>query len=224
MDEQSSPSPLQRPIEALIGALGADMYPVRRLPAPGWRALRWLAVAALIAVLLLWYFGSAGMLGRWAAAPTLAWAALGSLLTAIGASVAALELAVPGRSRGWFWLPLPAVLLWLGASGLGCLRVLLLPQHHVIGLADSLTCLGFIVGLSLPLSALLVWLLRRACPLWPLRSAILVGLASAAAAATLLGIFHPFDVAATDLATHALAVGVVIGVNALCGGRLLRRC
>ena len=59
----------------------------------------------------------------------------------------------------------------------------------------------FIVFVSVPLAVALVLMLRRACPLRPGLTATLGGLASAAAAATLLNLFHPFDVAATDLAS-----------------------
>ncbi len=51
----------------------------------------------------------------------------------------------------------------------------------------------------------------------------MVGLASAAASASLLEICHNFDAAATDLLTHALAVAIVVGVNVAMGGRLLSR-
>ena len=74
----------------------------------------------------------------------------------------------------------------------------------------------------MPLSALLIWLLRRACPLRPVLTAMLIGLASAAASASLLEICHEFDAAASDLLTHALAVVLVIGINAAMGGRLLQ--
>ncbi|MGH8115416.1 MAG: NrsF family protein, partial [Rhodanobacteraceae bacterium] len=91
-------------------------------------------------------------------------------------------------------------------------------------LQDSSThCLVFIIGLSIPLSGLLIWLLRRACPLRPVLTAVLLGLASAAASAALLQIFHPYDASVSDLLTHALAVGVVIALNAAMGGRLFSR-
>jgi len=70
--------------------------------------------------------------------------------------------------------------------------------------------------------ALLIWLLRRACPLRPVLAAIMIGLASAAASAALLEICHAFAVAATDLLTHAMAVAIVVLVNAVMGGRLLQ--
>lgn len=209
--------------EALIDALGAELTPVRRLLPPWLRTLGWLLVVAVLAAVLLMHYGATHMLQRWAGAPDLAWAGLGALLTAITAAWAAFVLSVPGRRAGWAWLPLPGALLWIGASGLGCLRPWLAPDTHIATLAQAPDCLVFIVGFSLPLSALLIWLLRRACPLRPVLTAAMVGLASAAASASLLEICHAFDAAATDLLTHALAVGIVVTANAAMGGRLLSR-
>jgi hypothetical protein len=41
----------------------------------------------------------------------------------------------------------------------------------------------------------------------------------AAAAATLLNFFHPFDAAATDLLVHVFAVGLVVVVSRSVGAR-----
>jgi hypothetical protein len=214
--------------DSLIAALGAELVPVRRLLPPWLRMLGWLAVVAVFAVLLFAHYGDELVLRRWAGAPDLAWAALGAALTAVTAAWSAFTLAVPGRSRAWAWLPLPPALLWIAASGLGCLRTWLrpgwlAPDTSIATLHQSADCLVFIVSFSIPLSALLVWLLRRACPLRPLLTALLVGLASAAASASLLEICHAFDAAATDLLTHALAVGIVVVANAAMGGRLLSK-
>lgn len=209
--------------QLLIDSLGARLTPVRRLAPPWLRTLGWLLVVAAIAVALLLYYGAAPMLQRWAAAPDLAWAAAGAVLTAVCAAWAAFALAVPGRSRAWAWLPLPGALLWIGASGAGCLRTWVAPGTSIATVHQSADCLLFIVGFSIPLSALLVWMLRRACPLRPMLAAVLVGLASAAASASLLEICHAFDAAATDLLTHALAVAIVVAANAAMDGRLLAR-
>ncbi len=137
--------------------------------------------------------------------------------------MAAFALAVPGRRAAWAWLPLPGALLWIGASGLGCLRTWLAPGTEVAGLHQTADCLIFIIAFSIPLSALLIVLLRRACPLRPVLAAVLIGLASAAASASLLEICHAFDSAPTDLLTPALAVAAVVAVNAAMGGRLLSK-
>lgn len=208
---------------SLIEALGAELAPVRRLWPPWLRACGWLAVVAAIAVALLLRHGATPMLQRWAAAPDVAWSSLAAVVTAICAAWAACELAVPGRPQAWLWLPLPSAIVWMGASGWGCLRGLLDPSIGVPGGPPAHDCITFIVGFSIPLSALMIWILRRACPLQPVRTAILLGLASAAAAASLMAIFHPIDAAATDLAAHALAVAIVITANAAMGNRLLAR-
>ena len=209
--------------DSLIHALGAELAPVRRLRSPLQRAIGWTVLLALLAVLLARHYGLTPMLTRWAGAPDLAWAGLGAVLTAIVAGWVAFSLGVPGRSVRRAWLVLPPALLWIGASGMGCLRDWVAPDTEVATLAQTHGCFAFILTFSLPLSVLMVWLLRRAYPLRPVLTAVMIGLASAAASASLLEICHEFDAAATDLAMHVLAVGLVIGVNALCGGRLIRR-
>lgn len=208
--------------QELIAALGAGLTPVRRLPPPWLRTLGWLLVVAVVAVALLAHFGAAQMLQRYAAVPERAFGFAGAILTAAGAAWAACALSVPGRSRAWAWLPVPGAVLWLGASGAGCLRTWLAPGT---GMASTpipvMDCLVFIVLASIPLSALLVWLLRRACPLRPVLTAILVGLASASASAALIAIFHPYDDAIADLLAHGLAIAIVVAANAALGNRLL---
>jgi len=117
----------------------------------------------------------------------------------------------------------PGALLWIGASGLGCLGVLIKPGTHIASLHQSTDCLVFIISFSIPLSALLIVLLRRAFPLRPVLTAVMVGLASAAASASLLEICHAYDAAATDLLTHALAVALVVAANVIMGGRVLSK-
>lgn len=208
--------------QTLITELAANLKPVRRLAPPWLRTLGWAVVIAAIGAWLLDRHGLAPMLARFGAAHDLGFAMLGSLLTALAAGGAAFQLAVPGRSRHFVWLPLPPLLLWIGASGWGCLRGWVAPGLPLASLPEAARhCLPFIVFLSIPLSLFLIVLLRRACPLRPTLAAVLVGLASAAAAASLLAIFHPFDAAATDLLVHALAVAIVVAANAALGGRLL---
>lgn len=209
--------------EALIDRLGTELVPVRRLLPPGLRTAGWLLVVALIAIGLLLHYGVEPMLRRFAATPDLAWAGVGAVITAISAAWAAFTLSVPGRRAAWAWLPLPGALLWIGASGLGCLRTLVAPGTSISSLHQSTDCLVFIISFSIPLSALMIVLLRRACPLRPVLTAVLVGLASAAASASLLEICHAYDAAATDLLTHAVAVGLVVAANAAMGGRLLSK-
>jgi hypothetical protein len=137
-------------------------------------------------------------------------------------AVAAFQLCLPDRSPLWALLPLPAALLWIGASGAGCLRTWLVPGTHAADLNDSKDCLVFILALSVPLSALLLGMLRRGHTLRPGLTAAVAGFASASAAATLLVFFHPYDASATDVVVHAVAVALVIIGNRVFGGGMLQ--
>jgi hypothetical protein len=211
-----------RPHDRLIGALAANLQPVRSLLSPPLRALVWLALVAAIAAALAMFANLPAMRHRLTATPDMALAVIGSIATAATAALAAFELSVPDRSRAWALLPLPAFALWLSASGLGCLRAYVLSGTHVATMGETRDCLVFIVGLSVPLSAALILMLRRGCSLAPALTATMAGLASAAAAATLLNFFHPYDAAATDLAVHLAAVGFVVVALRAVGSRALQ--
>jgi hypothetical protein len=216
-----SPVPPISGHDDLIRGLAANLVPVRRLLSPTMRASLWLAVVVALALVLIAVSDVTAVVRRLTAAPDMAIAAFGSASTTVLAALAAFQLSVPGHSRAWALLPLPAAFVWVAASGAGCLRSWLIPDVHVVTMNEAKDCLVFIVGLSVPLSVLLVLMLRRAFPLHPALTAAVAGLASAAAAASLLLLFHPFDASATDLAVHALAVGLVIGANRVFGRRSL---
>jgi hypothetical protein len=110
--------------------------------------------------------------------------------------------------------------VWVAINGLGCVASLgnAAVQNNV---PQFFSCLGIIFALSVPLSIATILMVRRARPLRPLQVAVFGGLAASAAGATLLVLVHPHDSAVLDLCSHALAVAVVVGLNALLGGRLL---
>jgi hypothetical protein len=206
--------------DRLILDLAADLRPVRRLWPPLLRALIWLVALAALALGLAAFANLDAVWQRISAAPDLWLAVLGSTMTAILAAIAVFELSLPDAPRAWAALPLPAALLWVGASGLGCLRGFIAPQSHVAVMSETADCLMFIVFLSVPLSALLFAMLRRGYPLYPGLTATIGGLAVAAAAATLLNFFHPYDAAATDLLVHAVTVALVIAAIRTLSGRI----
>jgi hypothetical protein len=207
--------------ERLIRDLATDLAPVRRLRPPSVRALAWLAVVVATAIVLAMIADLPALGRRLTAVPDMWLAVTGSALTAILAAFAAFQLSLPDARRAWAALPLPAALLWIVASGVGCLRAWFVPGTHAADLSEARDCLIFIVGLSVPLSALLIMMLRCACPLQRGVTAAIAGLAAAAAAATLLNFFHPYDAAATDLTVHVFAVALVIVANRAFSGRLL---
>jgi len=207
--------------EKLIAELAGDLRPVHRLLPPSVRAAGWLAVVAALGTILAPMADLGDILHRLAAAPDMWLSVLGSVLTALLAALAAYQTSVPDRSPYWALLPLPAALLWIAASGAGCLRSWIVPGTHDASMGEARICLLFIIGISLPLSFLLLKMLQKACPLRPGLTAVLGGLAAASASATLLNFFHPYDAAATDLLVHILAVGSVVIASRLIGGRAL---
>jgi hypothetical protein len=200
--------------DQIIEDLATELAPVRVLRPPAVRALLWLAVVAAVSAALIL------RLTRWDAilprlqTPRVAFETAATALTAITATIAAFELSLPDRSPRWAWLPVPTLLLWLGASGLGCLSNGL-TLHNADGpVGESVHCFVFITGASVPLAVGLFWMLRRARPLDALPVAAVGTLGVAATAAFVLQFFHPFDVTVIDLALHLAAVGLVVLIGA----------
>jgi hypothetical protein len=209
--------------DALIASLAADARPVRRLATPWRRAAFWLGGAVWLAGILALFTDFGAFAHRLAAAPDMWLAMAGALVTAVTASIAAFMTSVPGRSPWWAALPLPPLAVWIGASGLGCLRQEAIGWIEPESMMHPMLCFYFIVLVSAPLSALLMWQIMRAFPLRPALTASLAGLASAGAAASLLTMIHPFDANALDLTMHLLAIVVVVGAARIIGGRRARQ-
>jgi len=200
------------PHDRLIQGLASDLRPVQPLPPASKRALIWLGFVLVAGLLLSLIADLSAFTHRLMASPDMWLAMTGSALTAVLAAVAAFKLSMPDSPRAWAWLPLPAALLWIFASGLGCLRDYVLPGTHVAPMGETMECLAIIVALSVPFSLLMFAMLREAFSLLPGLTATIAGLAVAAASATLLNLFHPFDAAIVDLLVHAFAVALVVVV------------
>ena len=208
-------------VDSVIDGLTEDLRPTGRLMPPGMRALAWLGLVTAVAAILAWFSDLSDIAYRLHYVPDMWLAVIGSVLTTILGAVATFQLSLPDRSPGWALLPLPGLAVWIAASGLGCLRAWVIPDMHPASLAEAKTCFTFIVALSVPLSIVTIFMVRRAFPMRPNLTAATGGVAVAAAAATLLNFFHPYDVGAIDLAVHVVAIGLVILANRAVGGRLL---
>jgi hypothetical protein len=216
----SNATPQDTPHDRLIEGLASDLRPVRPLPSPARRAMIWLGFVIAAGLLLSLIADLPAFMRRLMASPDMWMAMLGSALTALLAAIAAFKLSLPDSARAWAWLPLPAVVLWIAASGVGCLRNFVLPGTYVPPMGETMECLAIIVALSVPFSLLMFAMLREAFSLLPALTATIAGLAVAAASATLLNLFHPFDAAVLDLRVHAFAVALVIVVSRVYGRRL----
>jgi hypothetical protein len=207
--------------DQLVQELADDLTPVSRVASPLARALVWLGVMIAIAAGLAAIQDLRPPLQRFTDSFDLCASAIGSLLTALLAGVAALQLSLPDRKPGWVLLPLPAAALWIGASATGCLRAWTDTSIGALTIGGTDHCLLFILGVSMPLSIIFILMLRSGYSLRPNLTSIACGLASAAAAATLLNFIHVHDETASDLAVHAFAVTAVVLANRIFGIRFL---
>ena len=208
-------------IDLLIERLSADARPIRPLARPWVRAGAWLGAALWVALLLSFFTNFPNLRTRLMAVPDMWLSEAGALGTAVLAALAAFESSIPGRSRAWALLPLPAFALWVGASGYGCLRMQAVPGTIAEPHMHGMVCVSFMLLVAVPLAALLMVLLLRACPLRPGLTALLGGMACAGAASVLLSMIHPFDATGEDLAMHLAAVLAIIGLSRIVGRRVL---
>ncbi len=195
--------------EALIEKLASEAKAVRRLRPPLVRAALWLSAVAAVAVAAILLFSDLNVFARRAQDPKLALELIGTLFTGVAGIVAAFHLSLPDRSRLWALLPVPPLMLWVGASGYSCYRhwITFGPDGWQVG--ESAHCFVFILGVSAPLGAALYLVLRKARPLDPVATAALGGAGVAGLAAFVLQFFHPFDVTFMDLGIHLAGVLVV---------------
>lgn len=206
----------------MIARLAAGLRPVRRLPRPP-------------VLLALWAFGAGALIGL----AVLVFGIRGgpdvpgmnmfdtvhmvaAALTALLAGLAAIELALPDRDDRWAWLPLPAVGLWVGTMGLGCLAQLLAPGPEGIAFWISWSCMGFITALGVPLALGILWLTRHGAMIRPVPVAACGALSAAAFASLGLTLVHPTYGPVMVLAWHGVAVGAVTALCARFGPRLFQ--
>jgi hypothetical protein len=196
--------------ERLIEKLVADASPVCRLCPPAIRAALWLAAVGAAIALAIILFADTGTFLRRASDARLAVELIATLTTGFAAAFAAFELSLPDRSPRWLLLPIPALAVWIVASGYSCYRHWLSfgPTGWEIG--ESAHCFAFILAAGIPLSLSLLVLLRRAAPLAPVPTTLAGGIAAAAIAAFTLQFFHPFDVTFMDLGVHLVSVAIVV--------------
>lgn len=208
--------------EDLIADLSRGLAPVRRLPGPAALAIRWLAIAVVVVAAAVAVFGLRhDLAARLAAGHELRQMA-SAALTGVLATIAAFQLSFPDRDPRWALLPLPAFALWLGNLGWGCMADFARLGPEGLHLTTSFPCLGFIIGLGLPLSLAMAWLGRHAAALRPGPVAALGGLAAASITNVGVTLTHHLEAAAMVLAWHGLAILAVTGAAALLGPRLMR--
>jgi hypothetical protein len=177
----------------LISSLAKDLPPVRRLRPPVVRASCWLVLAAAVLTLLAIAQGLRPDLAQRLNDPAFAVGMIASILTGVLAAIAAFLVSLPDRSRFWLLLPIPALGIWLSNIGYQCLTQWISIGPDGIGLGEAVQCFATLVLTSLPLSLMMLVMLRHAAPLRPRTVTVMGSLSVAAITATALSLFHTMD-------------------------------
>lgn len=206
--------------EKIIEQLAARAHPVRPL-APAWvRATRWLVASIAVIALATTLFGLRPRLAETLLGLDTGMEWVGSLLTGVLAAFAAFQLSVPGRDARWAWLPVPALVLWTGGVGLGCLGALLRGDFGYD--PRALLCAREVALVSLPIAAVMLVMVRHAALARPRATALTGALAAAALSSAGVSLFHVGETAVMSLLGHLVAVLVFSGVCALASRGLFR--
>jgi hypothetical protein len=208
--------------QTLIDTLVASATPVRRLRPPLVRAFSWLALAGAILALLAIGHGVRSDLVEHLRQPMFLVSIAAALVTGVLAAVAAFMVSLPDRSQGWLLLPAPALIVWVGTIGYGCLTggIAIEPgvQFH-----DTLQCFVTLVLGSVPLAIALAVMLRHAALLRPVAATLAGALAVAAVTSSALALVHDVDAAAMILVWNFGAAAVIAMLGGAFGARIFRR-
>ncbi|MEH2513698.1 hypothetical protein V1291_005052 [Nitrobacteraceae bacterium AZCC 1564] len=207
----------------LIAALATDLPPVKRLRAPLVRAAYWLAIALFVLALLAVSQGFRQDLASRLNDPAFVLSMASSLLTGVLATVAAFQVSLPDRSRLWLLLPLPALVLWLSNIGYQCLTQWISIGPEGVTLGEAARCFATVLLTGLPLSLVMLVMLRYTALLHPTAATLMGGLAVAAMTATALALLHVMDASMMILVWNLGTAALFVGLGAVFGRGMLSK-
>ena len=208
------------PTPDLIDSLAANLAPVRRLPAPGLRALSWLLLVTVVLMLLGVVQGIRPDIADCLRRPAFIAGMTGAVQTGILAAIAAFMISLPDRRNLWLLLPLPSLGLWLSTIGYQCLTHWVSMQPGGMQPGETARCFATLVLTGLPLSLAMLMMLRRSTPLRPTAASVCGSLAVASMTAAALSLFHDLDATVMILLWNVGPTGLYLGLGAIFGGRL----
>lgn len=208
--------------EDLLQTLIEDCAPVRPLAHPAWRALIWFAVSLCYVAVVVASIGLRPDLSSKIADPRFATEVAAAFLTSMMAAAGAFCAACPGRPIWERFAPLPFLLMWLGALGVGCWRDG--TAFGVSGLAShsDIACLPMIFAMSIPAGLLILSMVRRGAPIAPVLTMGLAALAAAALAAAALRLSYRQDSSVSVSVWQFGSVILLTGIASLFGRSVLR--
>lgn len=208
--------------EQLIQTLAENATPVRRLPPPGARLLRWLAIALPTVLAIALMMGLRPDLGLKLSDPLFALQMVAALATAVMAAWAALCAVVPGEPRWKLALPLFPFGVWLAAIGQQCWTEWLRFGAAGMEFRPDPACIPAIAIIGAVPAATLVALIRRGAPFLPRLTVFLGALAAAALGDFGLRLFHQADAGLMVLVWQLGSVAGLSALAALYGRRIVK--
>jgi hypothetical protein len=206
----------------LIDALVECATPVRRLRPPLVRAALWLAFAGLVLALLAIGHGVRTDLVECLRQPVFVASIAAALATGVLAAVAAFVVSLPDRSQWWLLLPAPALAVWVGTIGYGCLTDWVSIGPDGVRFGETLRCFATLVLTSVPLAIALAAMLRYAALLRPGAVTLAGALAVAAITSSALSLFHELDATMMILIWNLGAAALITGLGGVFGRRMFR--
>jgi hypothetical protein len=206
----------------LIDALVECATPVRRLRPPLVRAGLWLALAVLVLVLLAIGHGVRADLAERLRQPVFAVSIAAALATGILAAMAAFVVSLPDRSQWWLVLPVPALAIWVGTIGYGCLTDWVSIGPDGVHMGEALRCFATLVLTSVPLALVLAVMLRYAALLRPGAVTLAGALAVAAITSSALSLLHDLDATMMILIWNLGTAALITGLGSVFGRRMFR--
>lgn len=206
----------------LIAALAAQPKPVRRLGPPLLRSLVWLAVAGLVLTVLAISQKLRPDFGLHMQETVFQLRLIASATTGVLAVIAAVMLSVPGRSRLWLMLPVPAALVWVANIGYQCLTNWVAISQNGMTAGETAECFATLVIISLPLSLASLLMLRHARHFATSGVAFMASLAISGVTAFAMTLFHALDASVLILAFNLVTSSLFIGAGMALGANLRR--
>ncbi len=201
--------------DELILQLAQSATAVKQLASPSARTLRWLLLAASMAVAAVIAIGPRSDLDKAVAQPAFVLSLAALIGAAVSAAAVALAMSVPGaeRSPRQRALPVAALVAW---AATWLLMLAASPARHArlfhAGCAIEIAALSVVCGWAL------VAMLLRAAPLQPAWTSAIAAIASVTVASAATQVICPIDDPAHQLVGHVL-VAAVVGVAGFIVGR-----
>ncbi len=205
----------------LIDLLVADATPVRRLHEPVARAAFWMLFAGMVVLCVGIAHGMRPDLALRLRQPLFVIPIAAAMMTGVLAAAGAFIASVPGRSRQWLLLPVPALFVWMATIGYGCLTDWVVIGPDGVSIGETAKCFATLALVGTPLSLVMLIMLRHVARLSPAPVTMVGSLAVAAMTAVALSILHPLDATAMILLWNFGVAVLFLWLSGRYGKRLL---